>query len=139
MKPSTVFIVEDDLEFTEMLRIRFEEAGCQVLTTAGGEDAFDLICANQPDVVVLDIFLPDVDGLTLLRRLKSPIDIETGKPSQTKDIPVVVITGKAPMIENMARLEGACDFFRKPVDMAGLVDGVLKLLETRDVEKKRSA
>ncbi len=136
MNQSTVFIVEDDVELTRLLQIRIEARGYRVLTTNNGDEAYDLIQAKLPDVVILDVFLPDMDGLTILKRLKSPIDIETGKPSRTKDIPVVVITGKAPMIENMTRVEGAADFFVKPVDIEKLVHRVNQLLESAQHDKQ---
>lgn len=129
MNKGTVFVVDDDSELLELLRIRIEAAGYRVLSTTQGDQAFDLIAKAIPDLVILDIFLPDVDGLTILKRLKSPIDIETGAPSKTKDIPVIVLTGKAPMIENMTRVEGAADFFVKPLDADKLLNRIFELLE----------
>ena len=129
MSQATVLIVEDDEEFSLLLKMRIESAGYRVLTIAKGDEAYDLIQAKLPDLVILDIFLPDTDGLTILKRLKAPIDIETGKPSLTKDIPVVVLTGKAPMIENITRIEGAADFFVKPVDVEKLISRICQFLE----------
>ncbi|MBI4394957.1 MAG: response regulator [Candidatus Omnitrophica bacterium] len=129
MNHGTVFIVEDDQELAQLMTIKIEAAGYHVSATGNGDKAFDLIEAQPPDVVILDVFLPDTDGLTLLKRLKAPLDIETGKPSKTKDIPVIVITGKAPMIENMTRIEGAVDFFVKPFDMNKLMNRVNQLME----------
>ena len=131
MNRGTVFIVEDDEEFARILQIRLQTTGFHVLRTSSGEEAFGLIEAAQPDVVLLDVFLPDMDGLTILKRLKSPVDIETGKPSVTKRIPVVVLTGKAPMVENMVRMEGASDFFLKPVDMSKLEHRLGELVEIK--------
>lgn len=127
----TVFVVEDEKEFASLLKLRLEMAGFRVLTSYNGEQAYELIHESRPDVVILDIFLPDMDGLTILKRLRSPIDIETGGPSLTKDIPIVILTGRAPMIENMARVEGVSDFFVKPVEMNKLVDRVTQLVEIR--------
>ena len=140
MNQATVFIVEDDEEFTQLLKLRIEAEGHRVLTAANGDEAYELIQMHQPDLVILDIFLPDTDGLTILKRLKSSVDVETGKPSRTKAIPVVVLTGKAPMVENIARVEGAADFFVKPVDTVKLADRVCKLLEAKrhDRGSKRS-
>ena len=127
----TVFVVEDDKEFAALLQLKLELAGHRVLSSTNGEDAYDLIQANHPDVVILDIFLPDMDGLTILKRLKSPVDITTGRPSSTKDIPVVMLTGRAPTIENMARLEGASDFFLKPIEINKLINRVRQLVEIK--------
>lgn len=136
MSRATVFIVEDDEEFTQLLKIRLENQGHRVLVSNGADDVLNLLQARLPDLIVLDIFLPDLDGLTILKRLKSPLDIETGRPSRTKDIPVVVITGKAPMIENMTRAEGAADFFVKPIDMEKFVNRICQLLELTQHERE---
>ncbi len=137
MIQGTVFVVEDDEEFAQLLKMRLESIGCRVSTTSKGDEAVGLIQTRLPDLVILDVFLPDTDGLTILKRLKSPIDIATGKPSLTKDIPVVVLTGKAPMIENMTRIEGASDFFVKPVDIEKLIKCIRQLLELTQHEKER--
>ena len=136
MSQATVFIVEDDEEFAQLLKMRIESSGHRVFITGNGDEAYDLIQAKLPDLVILDIFLPDMDGLTILKRLKAPIDIETGKPSLTKDIPVVVLTGKAPMIENMTRIEGAADFFVKPVNVEKLMGRVSRFLELSRHDRK---
>lgn len=139
MNRATVFIVEDDEELTRLLKIRMESQGYRVIATAEGDEVIDLVQTHLPDLVLLDIFLPDTDGLTLLKRLKSPIDTETGKPSRIKDIPVVVLTGKAPMIENMTRIEGAADFFVKPIDMEKLMKCIHQHLELAQHDQKRKS
>ena len=125
----TVLVIEDDGELIDLMKMRLESAGHQVIMASNGEEALQVARAKTPDVVVLDVFLPDMDGLTVLKRLKAPVEIETGKPSKTKDIPVIVITGKAPMIENITRVEGAVDFFVKPFDAKKLIDRVCHILE----------
>ena len=137
MNRTTVFIMEDDEEFSQLLKLRFEADGYEVLTAKNGDEALRSIAIHLPDTVILDIFVPDMDGLTVLKRLKSPIDIETGKPSLTKNIPIIVLTGKAPMVENMVRLEGADDFFVKPLDVERLVNRVNELLEQAKHEKRK--
>ena len=132
----TVLIVEDDEELTQLLKIRVESSGHRVLTTGNGDEALAMVQTHLPDVVILDVFLPDMDGLTILKRLKAPIDIGTGRLSRTKDIPVIVITGKAPMIENITRLEGAAEFFVKPVDVDKLTKSIHHLLEHAHHDKK---
>ena len=139
MNRGTLLIVEDDVELLQLMKIRLESQGYRVLISPNGEEAYDLIHSKLPDVVVLDIFLPDMDGLTILKRLKAPIDIETGKPNRTKDIPVIVITGKAPMIENMTRVEGAADFFVKPIDTEKLINRVCQLLEFAHHDRERKS
>ena len=133
----TVCVVEDDEELGDLMKMRLEAAGCRVMMVNNGDEALKVIPENKPDLVVLDVFLPDVDGLTVLRRLKAPFDIASGAPSVTKDIPVIMITGKAPMVENLTRIAGASDFFVKPVQMQKLIDRVRGLLEPVQKDEKR--
>jgi CheY-like chemotaxis protein len=139
MNHGTVLIVEDDVELLQLMKIRFESLGLRVLSTSNGDEAYTLTQKQLPDAVILDVFLPDTDGLTILKRLKAPIDIETGQPNRTKDIPIVVVTGKAPMIENMTRIEGAIDFFVKPIDIEKLANRVCQILELTQHERERKS
>jgi len=136
MNQDMVLIAEDDEELVQILKIRLEAAGYEVLTVSDGDQALAMIQGKLPSLVILDVFLPEMDGLTILKRLKSPFDIATGEPSRTKDISVIVITGKAPMIENMTRLEGASDFFVKPFDVAKLVERVSQLIKLRHLDER---
>jgi DNA-binding response OmpR family regulator len=129
MSQATILIVEDDDELKDLLRIRIESCGYKTELVTKGDLALAKIEELRPHVVVLDIFLPDMDGLTVLKRMKAPIDIETGNASVIKNIPVIVITGKAPMIENMTRVEGAADFFMKPINMDRLTERIEQLVE----------
>jgi DNA-binding response OmpR family regulator len=125
----TVLLVEDDAEFANILKLRIESAGHKVVVSNNGEEALQLTHTRIPDLIILDVFLPDMDGLTVLKRVKAPVDIETGRTSRVKDIPVIVITGKAPTVENITRVEGAADFFVKPVHIDKLIARVGQLLE----------
>ena len=136
MRKATIMIVEADQELKEVIKIRMESSGHKTIMATNDNLALELAQEKRPDIVILDIFLPDMDGLTVLKRMKAPIDVETGKPSPVKDIPIVVITGKAPMIENMTRVEGAADFFVKPIDMGELMKRVNQILEQKDNDKK---
>lgn len=137
VRQKTIFVVEDDEEFGDLIRMRLEALGCRVLLERDGEKALIAIRETKPDLVVLDVFLPDVDGLTVLKQLKAPYDIATGEESATKGIPVIIITGRAPMVENITRVAGAADFFIKPVDMQRFTAQVNKILELSVKNEKR--
>ena len=131
----TVFIIEDDHELVDLLKIRLESLGHKALSCDNGEEALNSVEKIKPDLIILDIFLADMDGLTVLKRSKAEVDIVTGEPSEIKDIPVIVITGKAPMVESMTRLEGAVDFFVKPFDTSKLLERIYEVLH-KPLEKK---
>ena len=83
---ATILIVEDDLDIADMLNAYFRVQGYQVLTVNWGEDGIRA-CQNElPDVVILDIRLPDMDGFEVARQLKANW--------RTKEIPVIFLTEK---------------------------------------------
>ena len=137
MSQGTIVIIEDDAELLQLMKIRLHELGHRIISTSNGDEAYDLVHQKLPDLVILDVFLPDMDGLTILKRLKTPIDIETGRANPTKDIPVIMVTGKAPMIENMTRVEGAADFFVKPIDIERFVARIRQLMEVAHHDRQR--
>lgn len=139
-KSKSILIVEDDQELASLIKVRLESVGYGVMWSARGAEALEVIRQKFPDLVVLDVFLPDMDGLTILKQIKFPIDINTGQPSTQSRTPVVVITGGAFTVEHMSRAEGAADFFVKPVDVNKLANRISELLgvgtETGTTRKK---
>ena len=110
---STLLIVEDDLDIAEMLDAYFRVQGYQVLTANWGEDAVRLCNSSHPDLVILDIRLPDLDGFTVAERLRSN--------HRTSDIPIIFLTERR---ERSDRLRGlalqAEDYITKPFDIQEL-------------------
>ena len=115
-----ILIIEDEEDFATLVSIRLEEAGFEVHSEIRGDHALSRVNELKPDLVVLDYFLSRGDGFTILRKIK--------ERSATSPIPVILVTGKATMMEDVFRVEGAADFFRKPVDMKTLVARVKELI-----------
>lgn len=108
-----IFIVEDDLDLSEMLSAYFRVQGYDVATAARGEDAVEAISNNLPDVAVLDIRLPDIDGYEVCRRLR--------RTRRTQHLPVIFLTEKRDRDDKLAGLElGAVDYITKPFDIQEL-------------------
>lgn len=109
----TLLIVEDDLDIAEMLDAYFRVQGYDVLTANWGEDAVRLCNSSHPDLVILDIRLPDINGFTVAERLRSN--------RRTSDIPIIFLTEKR---ERNDRLRGlslrAEDYITKPFDIQEL-------------------
>ena len=116
-----ILLVEDDKDFVELIRTRLESLGWEVIHLDDGTHVVKVARENIPDVILLDIFLPEMDGFTTLKALKAKLDPETGGPSKINNIPTIVMTGKAPMMEDVVRFEGACEFLTKPIDVPALV------------------
>lgn len=117
----SVLVVEDDKDIANLLRIYLERDGHQVLVAHRGEEALRLAQEAHPGLITLDIMLPDMDGFTLLERLK--------KDHRTADIPVVVIS-VVPDRERGLQL-GAMDYLNKPVEEERLMEVVRRVLHRR--------
>ncbi len=104
---ATVLIVEDEHEIAELVRFHLERDGLSVSIANQGRKAIELIQRTSYDLIVLDLMLPDLDGLEICRRLKSH--------DATKDIPVVMLTARGDEADIVAGLEmGADDYVTKP-------------------------
>jgi DNA-binding response OmpR family regulator len=110
---SQILIVEDDLDLSEMLNAYFRVQGYDVLTAAWGKDAVRLSREHSPDLVVLDIRLPDIDGYEVCRQLRTN--------RRTQDIPVIFLTEKRDRVDKLQGLElGVVDYITKPFDIQEL-------------------
>jgi len=112
-KKRKIFIVEDDVDLSEMLSAYFRVQGYIVDSATRGEEAVQAIRSHSPDVVVLDIRLPDIDGYEVCRRLR--------QMRRTQNIPVIFLTEKREREDKLAGLElGAVDYITKPFDIQEL-------------------
>lgn len=110
---ATILVVEDDLDLAEMLKTYFEVHGFQVLTAADGEDALATCRQNRPDLVLLDIRLPDIDGYEVARQLRSQ--------GRTATLPIIFLTEKRARADRLQGLGlGAEDYISKPFDIQEL-------------------
>ncbi len=109
----TILIVEDDLEVAEMLNEYFRVQGYKTLTANWGEDAVRTSEESPPDLILLDIRLPDIDGYQVAQRLRAGV--------RTKNIPIIFLTEKRDRLDRLHGLElGADDYVSKPFDIQEL-------------------
>ncbi len=110
---STILIVEDDPDVAEMLNAYFQVQGYEVITVNWGGDALKASHVRQPDLVILDIRLPDIDGYEVAQRLRSN--------RRTEDVPIIFLTEKRARADRLHGLEiGADDYITKPFDVQEL-------------------
>ena len=110
---NTLLIVEDDLDIADMLNAYFRIQGYEVLTVNWGEDGVRAAQTSSPDLVILDIRLPDIDGFEVARRLRSM--------RRTRDLPIIFLTEKRDRKDRLAGLElNADDYITKPFDIQEL-------------------
>jgi len=117
----TILVVEDEPDIADLVKYHLEKAGLPARVVADGKQALDLILREQPDLVVLDLMLPGLDGLELCRRLR-------GAPA-TRGIPVIMLTAKTEEVDRIVGLEmGADDYVPKPFSPRELVARVKAVL-----------
>jgi DNA-binding response OmpR family regulator len=110
---STILVVEDDVDVAEMLTAYFRAQGYEVTAVNWGEDAVQACRSTRPDLVILDIRLPDIDGFEVARRLRNN--------QRTSDIPIIFLTEKRERSDRLQGLQlGADDYITKPFDIQEL-------------------
>ena len=119
---SKVLVVDDEPEAVELVEFNLRQAGFSVATAADGADALNKARTLQPSLIVLDLMLPEVDGLEVCKMLR--------RDPATASIPIVMLTAKAAEIDRVLGLElGADDYVTKPFSPRELVLRVKKLLQ----------
>lgn len=113
MSNGRILIVEDDFDISNMLRIFFTGQGYNVEVAPRGSEALDICRKRLPDLIVLDIMLPDMDGYTVCREMRTT--------TRTSHIPIIFLTQKDERSDRIAGLElGADDYITKPFDIEEL-------------------
>jgi DNA-binding response OmpR family regulator len=113
MSNGRILVVEDDFDISNMLRIFFSGQGYSVEVAARGSDALELCRKKLPDLIVLDIMLPDMDGYTVCKELRTT--------TRTSHIPIIFLTQKDERSDKIQGLElGADDYITKPFDIEEL-------------------
>ncbi len=118
----TVLVVEDELKIARLVRDYLHQAGFAVLEAADGAAALSLARSEQPDMIVLDLGLPEVDGLDVTRRLRA-----------TSSVPIIMLTARSEESDRIVGLElGADDYIVKPFSPKELVARIRAVLRRAD-------
>lgn len=118
---TTVLVVEDEETVQETLAYNLEQEGYQVLTTGDGEQALQLIRRRHPDLVVLDIMLPSLDGLAVTRLVR--------KDPEIAHTPIIMLTARGTQGDKMVGLDsGADDYITKPFGLGEFLARVRAVL-----------
>jgi class 3 adenylate cyclase len=125
--PARILVVDDVADNVEILRMRLGALGYEVIVAEDGEQALAKVAAELPDLVLLDIMMPKIDGLEVVRRMKA----DTGLPF----IPVILVTAKASPKDVVAGLDaGGDDYLTKPIDHGALVARVRAMLRIKALQ-----
>jgi two-component system, OmpR family, alkaline phosphatase synthesis response regulator PhoP len=125
----TVLVVEDESSIASFVALYLKNAGYSVRTVATGADALAQAEAERPDLIVLDLMLPDVDGIEVCRRLR-----------KDSDVPILMLTARDEDVDKIIGLEvGADDYLTKPFNPRELVARVKSILRRSTPDRKEVA
>lgn len=114
-KPKTILVIEDDAETVQLLRLTFRRRGIKIVTWPNGEECLAAAQALQPDLILLDIMMPGMDGWEIYQRMQASPNLRL--------LPIIIISAKP---EPIARLHGqnfdtVASYIRKPFSPRALV------------------
>jgi DNA-binding response OmpR family regulator len=122
----SILIVEDEASIASFVAMYLKRAGFVVRTAGTGEEAIDQAAAEAPSLIVLDLMLPDVDGIDVCRRVR-----------QRSDVPILMLTARDDDVDKIIGLEvGADDYLTKPFNPGELVARVKSILRRANPERR---
>ena len=124
--PGTILVVDDEKNIVQLARLYLTNEGYRVETASDGKQALERARAVRPDLVVLDIMMPEMDGLTVCKELR-----------KTSNVPVIILTARGEDIDRIVGLEiGADDYMAKPFNPRELVARVKAVLRRAQGERE---
>ena len=119
----TILIAEDSADSREMMQLLLETRGYQVIAAEHGVHALDVALTSRPDLVLLDLELPKLDGLSVARELRSHPNF--------KDVPIVILSGHDPSRFRQEALDAGCDeYLLKPINFDHLHELLDRMIES---------
>ena len=123
MSQNRLLLVDDEVDLVEMVKIRLEASGYQVLTAFDGQEALDKARKEKPDLIILDLMLPKLDGYKVCRMLKFD--------EKYKNIPILMFTARAQEQDKKLGQEvGADAYLTKPFEPDALIAKIREFLKT---------
>jgi DNA-binding response OmpR family regulator len=124
----SILIVEDEGSIASFVALYLKNAGYSVRTVAKGADALDQVSSDPPSLTILDLMLPDIDGIEVCRRIR-----------KTSDVPILMLTARDEDVDKIIGLEvGADDYMTKPFNPRELVARVKSILRRSTPERRQA-
>lgn len=121
MDKKRVLVVDDDADIAKMLKVRIEAEGYELMNVLDGKEMFEILKIKKPDLILLDIMLPSMDGYSALREMR--------KNEEYADIPVIILSAKEKRkIEDLFTLEKIEFFIEKPFDTNELMKKIKEVM-----------
>lgn len=125
-----IYIVEDDKNIREIETFALRNTGHEIMDFEYAGDFFKEMAVKKPDIILLDIMLPDEDGLTIVRKLR--------ESAETRQIPIILVTAKTSEIDKVKGLDiGADDYMTKPFGVMELISRVKALLRRSNKSEEK--
>jgi DNA-binding response OmpR family regulator len=127
-KKKHILCIEDEAEMIELMRLVLEREGFEVIGAVGGEQGLKAMRQNKPDLILLDLMMPGMDGWEVYRQMRADKELT--------EIPVIIVTAKAQSIDKVLGLQVAkvADYITKPFgpkELIGSIDRVFTKLNVR--------
>ena len=132
MPKQTILVIDDEKDILKLLQYNLEKEGYQVLLSKTGEEGLELARNKRPDLIILDLMLPGIDGLEVCKLLKAQ--------NATNHTPVLMLTAKSTETDQIVGLElGASDYIVKPFSVKVVLARVKNIFRNHAVKKKDGA
>ena len=115
-----ILLIEDELDLVEVTKMRLEKSGYEVISAVNSEEAFTFLQKDIPDLILLDLLLPDMRGEEICKKLKCD--------DRLKTIPVILCTASASDVSKVAKEVGADDYTMKPFEPEVLLSKIKKFI-----------
>lgn len=126
-KPKKILVVDDERHIVRLVQVNLERAGYQVVAAFDGKEALKKVSSEKPDLVVLDVMMPYMDGFQVLKQMKAD--------AATKDIPVIMLTAKAQDADVFRGWASGVDMYlTKPFNPLELMTFVKRIFEAAGEE-----
>jgi DNA-binding response OmpR family regulator len=132
MAAKTILVIDDERDIQKLLQYNLEKEGYKTLSALTGEEGLETAKSKKPDLVLLDIMLPGMDGLEVCRLLRSG--------SETRSIPVIMLTAKGSEVDQVVGLElGAADYISKPFSVKVLLARIKNIFRGQNQKSSDTA
>ena len=132
MASKKILIIEDDEDIVEMISYNLRKEGYRIISVSNGEDTLDLAVREKPDLVILDLMLPGMDGLEVCKSLR--------QDARTSNLPIIMLTAKSQETDKIVGLEvGADDYMTKPFsprELLARIKAILRRYEPSASQRK---
>lgn len=117
-----ILIVDDEIDVVEVVAVLLEHEGYEILKAYDGQEALEVVENSNPDLIILDIMMPKIDGVEVCKRMR--------KQEKLKDIPIVMFSAKLSAIDKKESFDAGADgFISKPFNARGFIAGIKTYLE----------